>query len=264
MTDETAEVAASEEKPAESSTAAPDAGRPNPHAGFQRRIDQLTREKHELRRQLESLKAPKEELKQAAAAEDKTLADFDFDEVAYRKHIREISAEEARKAARGVLDETKRNEQQQSRAKTWKERSAAFAAEHTDFTEKVYADDVQISESMFEAITESEHGPAIAYYLADNPEEAERIANMSAAAAGRAIGRIEAKLESQSAGRKDQSSETSEENAEEGRQDNKRVTKAPPPPPKIEGSADVVAKDPDKMTTDEWLRWRNKQLSKKK
>jgi hypothetical protein len=35
------------------------------------------------------------------------------------------------------------------------------------------------------------------------------------------------------------------------------------PASKVGGNA-TVAKDPDKMVTDEWLRWRNSELRKKK
>jgi hypothetical protein len=229
---ETTAPAATDATNADTSTAASDAGKPNPHAGFQRRIDQLTREKHDLRRQLDSLRAPKQEPRQETSTEEKSLADFDYDEVAYRKHIREVAAEEARKAARGVLDESKQKEVQQSRAKTWKERSSEFAKQHPDFTEKVYADDVAISESMMEAITESEHGPAIAYYLAENPEEAERIANMSAAAAGRAIGRLESRFDKQETNEGEAKEQPKADPKPEIKQE-PRVTKAPAPPPKL-------------------------------
>lgn len=242
---ETTATAATDATTADTSTAATDAGKPKQdHSGFQRRIDQLTREKHDLRRQLDSLRKPQETKQETAELEEKSLADFDYDEAAYRKHIRDMAAGEARKAARGVLDETKRTEQQQSRAKTWKERSSEFAKQHPDFTERVYSDDVAISESMMEAITESDHGPAIAYYLAEHPEEAERISSMSPAAAGRAIGRLESKFEAKS------EPETKPEG--EAKADDKPVnklaearatTKAPAPPPKMEPS-DSASKKP--------------------
>ncbi len=247
MTDTTV-VTTATDATADTSTAATDAGKPNPHAGFQRRIDQLTREKHDLRRQLETLQRPAPKQEQAAE-DDKSLADFEYDEVAYRKHIREVAAEEARKAARGVLDETKQKEVQQSRSKTWKERAAKFAEAHPDFTQKVYAEDIQISESMFEAIADSEYGPEVAYYLADNPEEAERISKLSAAAAGRAIGRIESKFEAS----KETAAEASKE-AEQVVKQEPRVTKAPAPPPKLEAtdSGSKLAWNDPKLSQEEF------------
>lgn len=270
MTDTTVETTATEATTAASSAAASDAGKPKQdHSGFQRRIDQLTREKHDLRRQLESLRKPQETKQETAEFEEKSLADFDYDEAAYRKHIREMAAGEARKVARGVLDETKRSEQQQSRAKTWKERAASFASEHPDFTETVYSDDVHISEPMMEAITESEQGPAIAYYLAQNPEEAERIFNMSPAAAGRAIGRLESKFEAKSV------PEPKPEGEAKADKDTKPVnklaearatTKAPAPPPKMEPSDSASKKswnDPS-LSQEEFNKRRRAQIASRR
>lgn len=42
----------------------------------------------------------------------------------------------------------------------------------------------------------------------------------------------------------------------------KPITKAPPPPKKV-GSGKSAAPDPNKMSIDEWMEWRNKQLRKK-
>ena len=267
MTDTTVETTATEDNTAAPSTAATDAGKPKQdHSGFQRRIDQLTREKHDLRRQLESLRTPQQK-SEPAEPEEKSLADFDYDEAAYRKHIREVAAGEARKAARGVLDETKRTEQQQSRAKTWKERATSFAAEHPDFTETVYADDVQISEPMMEAITESEHGPAIAYYLAQNTEEAERIYSMSPAAAGRAIGRLESKFEAKNEPEPKPEGQAKDELKPVNKlADTRATTKAPAPPPKMEPSDSASKKawnDPS-LSQEEFNKRRRAQIAARK
>jgi hypothetical protein len=263
MTETTVEPTATEDTAA-TSTAATDAGKPKPdHSGFQRRIDQLTREKHDLRRQLDAVRAPKQEPTEPTA--DKTLADFDYDEKAFAKHIRQVSTEEARKAARGVLDEDRQKQTQESRAKTWQQRSKQFATEHPDFTTKVYADDVHFSESITDAITESDHGPAIAYYLADNPEELERISKMSAANAGRAIGRLESKFEAKQEATE---VEAKEADAEEEPKEEKRVTKAPEPPPKIGGastagaSISTTSAASDKLSDDEWFRREQQRVSK--
>jgi hypothetical protein len=72
----------------------------------------------------------------------------------------------------------------------------AAIKKYPDFKEKMSNEDLAISESMFGNIKDSEVGPEVALYLADHPEEAENIYNLSPSATARAIGRIEAKLES--------------------------------------------------------------------
>lgn len=78
---------------------------------------------------------------------------------------------------------------------TYNERKSAFEADHADFDDVVMTDDLQISPAMSQAILEAEDGPAIAYYLGQNPEMAERISKLSPTQAVRELGRISAKLE---------------------------------------------------------------------
>ena len=79
-------------------------------------------------------------------------------------------------------------------ADAWTDRRAEFMADHPDFEEVAEADDLPISITMSNAIWISEEGPAVAYYLGQNPEEAKRIAAMEPLQAIKAIGRIEAKV----------------------------------------------------------------------
>jgi hypothetical protein len=50
------------------------------------------------------------------------------------------------------------------------------------------------TDAMREAIISSEDGPAVAYHLASNPDEARRIAALDPVSQIRALGRLEAKL----------------------------------------------------------------------
>lgn len=84
--------------------------------------------------------------------------------------------------------------QRQSQLDTYKSREATFEADHPDYQEVVYSDDVQITPVMTQAILEAEDGPAIAYHLGQNPEVAERIAGLTPAQQVYEIGRISVKL----------------------------------------------------------------------
>ena len=64
-----------------------------------------------------------------------------------------------------------------------------------DFDEVVFEMGFPKSEVMTNAILDSEVGPQVAYYLANNPDEAEKIAELPPISALRAIGRLEAKFE---------------------------------------------------------------------
>lgn len=79
-------------------------------------------------------------------------------------------------------------------AKDWNERSAKFAEETPDFHEAISNDAVKITGYMAQAMTYSEMGPKIAYHLAKNPAEAERISALNPMQQVAAIGRLEAQL----------------------------------------------------------------------
>ena len=189
-----------------------DAKPPRKKSGPEIRIGELTKEKHDERREKEAAKQAAEESRREAeywkqqalkAAEQKseptqtdaptgepTREQFDFDDakfmMAWYKWQRDQErAEETR---------TKQAEEAQKRHKTFQEREQAFAAAHPDYEDVAKAEHVPITKEMAEAIIESDDAPAIAYYLGQNLEEASAIAAMSPIAAARAIGRIEAKL----------------------------------------------------------------------
>jgi len=152
-----------------------------------------------------------------------------------RQQIQEALAENERKAH--VQRSQSEAEQLHS---TWQERVEKAVAETPDFEEVIGASQVPLSPAMERTILESDVGPKLAYWLAQNPQEAMKIANLPPIRAIAALGRIE-----------------------------ERLSTAPPPvpkpssaPPPVEpvGSRAKVSKNPDDMTTEEWMAWRNKQL----
>lgn len=187
--------------PSENEDAKPAGKKPGVH----NRIGELTKEKHDERREKEAALREAEYWRQQAlkAAEQKpeptqadeptgepTLEQFDFDTGKFMKALYKWEREQEK------VEESKRKqtEEAQKRQKTFQEREQAFAAAHPDYEEVAKAEHVPITKEMAEAIIESDDAPAIAYYLGQNLEEASAIAQMSPIAAARAIGRIEAKL----------------------------------------------------------------------
>lgn len=114
----------------------------------------------------------------------KALAEF----TAEKKLIERDNEEKARKAAA----------EQEAKFKAWADRVNAAKNELPDFDDMVQSSDVRVSDPVRDAIIESEYGPKILYYLAENSEYAKKLAEMSAISAVREIGKIEARYERES------------------------------------------------------------------
>jgi len=100
------------------------------------------------------------------------------------------------------LREYKQNEEkakielaQKKKYESWVEKINETRKEIEDFDEMINSADVKVSNEVKETIIESEVGPKILYYLAENPEVAEKLQDMSLTSAIRMIGKIEAKFE---------------------------------------------------------------------
>ncbi|MDP2735039.1 MAG: hypothetical protein Q8P12_02425, partial [bacterium] len=111
----------------------------------------------------------------------------------------------------------------------------AGRAAHPDFDDVVEeAGDVVITDPMDYAILRSEHPGEILYRLANNPEEAQRIAGLPDADVFLEIGRLDARLGNGNA----QPDKTNGAAGGAGRPTEKlpEVSKAPPPPKSVGGS----------------------------
>ena len=100
-----------------------------------------------------------------------------------------------------------------------------------DFIEKVTSPELPGMQGTpaFGAILESDLGPEVMYYLANNPARAHQIVSLSPINQVREIGRIEASLST-----------------------GKSVSQAPPPPASVSAQSGTATKAPDKMTVDEY------------
>jgi hypothetical protein len=132
--------------------------------------------------------------------------------------------------------------EQQKVAETYKARVSEFEKTHDDFHEVIESSQVVAGPTLVAAILDSDMGPAIAYELAKNEEEFERINSLSPLAAAREIGKLEAKLKS-----------AQEKPAA------KTTTKAPAPISQVGKGSAKVAKDPDNMPYQEFKKWREEQ-----
>lgn len=222
---------------------------------LQERFDKLTREKYDALRErdalmwrLQSIEERPAPTPQVAPANAPTLEQYGYDESKYQLAVADYVRAEARREALAAIQQLEGHKAQAERAKSWQQREAEFAAKQADYREVAYDPTVPISATMAECIAESDLGPQVAYYLAKNKDEAARIAGLSERAAAREIGRIEARISAKPI--------------------SPPVSKAPPPPPKIEAADGTVAvrpdsSDSDKLSDAEWAKKRNAQLARR-
>ena len=226
---------------------------------LQERFDKLTREKYDALRQADMERYQREALEQrfrdleakpqtVAPSNAPTLEQYGYDEAKYQLAVADYVRAEARREALTAIQQLEGHKAQAERAKSWQQREAEFASKQADYREVAYDPTVPISATMAECIAESDMGPQVAYYLAKNKDEAARIAGLSERAAAREIGRIEARISAKPI--------------------SPPVSKAPPPPPKIEAADATVSVKPDTPDGDnlsdaEWVKKRNAQLARR-
>jgi hypothetical protein len=237
-----------------------------PKGGFQRRIDKLTREKHELESRLTALEgrlAEKPAERPAERAESKGDAGQNarpvkpdpakFDsyaayEDAHDKYVEDLAdwktdqkLAQAREESRRQAAEAQARQRAAQTLEQWESRVAAARQAHPDFDEVLEDVEIPITPALQQALVESEHGAELAYQLAKNPAEAQRIMKLSPLAQARELGKLEAKLTPEP-------------------QKKPAATNAPPPlKPVAGGKSTVDLNDPD-LSFGDWEKARNAQL----
>lgn len=226
-----------------------------PKKGIQQRFNDLTRARREaeeknrrLEEELAALRAGKQPEKpiepQKPAAKPKAEDFQSYEEYldARDAYVEQQAIAKAQEKLEHKQAETKARERAQAALKGWNERSAAFRSEHDDFDDVLGSVAVEIPAAMQQIFVEADQGPALAYELAKNPAELERIAKLPPMAAARELGKIEAKLTAPKAPEKPQ----------------QKVSQAPDPVNPVGGKGAPVAKKPDEMTLAEYRAWREK------
>lgn len=228
----------------------------------QKRIDHLTWESKQAQREAEYWRQrametarPAEPPKPAEPAPTlPTLEAYGYDEAKYQAALVDFARAEARRETEAILTRREQEAQERAKAATFEKRQAEFIASKPDYADKVLRDPtLPISEVMADVIRESDDGPALAYYLAENRAIAETIAQLPERAAARELGRLEQRLASQ---------------REAAKASSPPVSKAPPPPPRIEAVSETTTvrttdSSGDRLSDDEWVRLERKRLARK-
>jgi uncharacterized protein YicC (UPF0701 family) len=222
----------------------------------QKRIDTLTWEREQAKREADYYRQlamqqqqPPEPPKVEEPPKVPTLESVGYDEAKYQQALLGYATEVARQEARKELEAERQRSSEQQRLSSFAERQRAFAKTAPDFEAKVMRDPtLPISGAMRDVIVDSPSGPEIAYYLANNRDVAEQIARLPSHLAALEMGRIEGRLTAQ----------------KEAVKRPPPVSKAPPPPPTVEASEVEVEKTYDNMSMTEFMRKREKELSRKR
>ena len=219
-------------------------------SGFQKRIDELTKDKYEAQEQArffaEQLKTKEEPKPQVVAEVPKTAPvsdDYDtyegyLDALTDYKTDLKLEQRDRKQAEAAMANRSQRANEAQHQAV--QAQIAKGREKYTDFDMVAMNDNVPMTNDMLLAITDSASGADIAYYLGNHVSEAKKIAQMNPVSAIRAMGRIEATLESNGT--------------------TVQKSNAPTPLKPVNKNASVNA-DPERMGINEWMQWRQKQVS---
>lgn len=246
--EEPAEKTKGEEKAEKAEEAKPKAKKRR----FEKRIDQLTRDKYELQARLDeaerklTARLTEPEVKTTKNEDGKPrVEDFETYE-AYIEALTDWKYETRRKKEKEELDLYHAERRMHELHQSWNKKIESARSKHEDWDE-IAESDILISSAMEGAIMDSDFGAEIVYFLGKNPSEAERISKLSPLAAIREIGKIEDALSKQKA--------PSDQAKKEP-----KVSKAPAPIKPIKGKAAASAKSLDEMSYQDYRAAREAQI----
>jgi hypothetical protein len=221
--------------------------------GAQKRIDELTWHRRNLERDrnywrdlaLSKQQDSAPEAKPTEAVGTKKLADFNYDEEKYAEYVADVAAEKAAAKIRAQQEREKTESSRKSNQSKFREREAALRGEIEDYEDVAYT--APIHDHVADLVMSMDEGPRVAYFLGKNPETAARLSSLPPLEAAKELGRIETRL----------AYEREQAKA-------KPVSKAPPPPPKIDATEPAVEKDPSQMSDKEFAKWRRNQIAQRR
>lgn len=215
-------------------------------SGVQKRIDELTREKWEAKRQAEYWQQMAQQQRQEpqptqAPPELQAPSPENFD--SYDEYVAAQASFAAAKALEAQQAKLQQQQENQRRAEAQRAREARFMeqasgarSKYQDYDEVVQNPSLPITRVMAQVIQESDAGAELAYFLGKNPQVADNISRLNPVQVVRELARIEFNLS------KDP----------EPQKPAKPVT-----PVTTVGGKETTKADPEKMTVEQWLEWRN-------
>ena len=215
----------------------------------QQRISQHARQKNEANTRVQELEQQNrylsEQINQVQQPLDQfpELQDYDYDQSQYQQAVTQYNAQlnaQTVQQAMGQQQQAQLNhlnaQKQVISEESFKEKSKDFALDFPDYETKITAPNFQQSDFVARAIVNDfDNGPAVAYWLASNPQQAQRVNQMSQLEAMKALTVVSTALSIA-----------------------KRPVKTTnaPAPSKSVTPRGKVSKDPDKMSPTEYAKYR--------
>jgi hypothetical protein len=226
----------------------------------QKRIDQLTWQKHEAERRLNAEIMRRAEAEQQAQrlyeqqqelmrlATMPTMDQVGLDPDAYQRAVREHNERFLQQQRQAQYEAQSRQQQVADRMQfeqVLNQRIAEGVQKYPDYNEVVGNPSLpplqSVNPALLGAILGHESMPELTYYLGKNPAEAHRIAALPPARAILEVGKIAAKLPMPT-----------------------NKSNAPPPPAQVSGTTGTVQRDPSKMSYDEFVKWRRNSIAQRR
>lgn len=214
----------------------------------QERINELTRARRQAERErdlyAQQLQQYQSQQQQAAPQGPKPPAFEDFNDLnEWGKAIAEQAARQARDVAAQEFAQRQQQAQASQVFQSYEAREREYAVANPGYQDAMAAlqSTVRFGPELIEVIGASDAGPAIVHYLGEHLDAADKLQRLPPHLAAAELARIEARVKAPK---------------------HKPVSKTPSPAPVLAGGS-VAQKDPEQMSTDEWLAWRRNQLKAK-
>lgn len=216
---------------------------------FQSRINEITARAGRAERERDAMAARIQQFEQAqqraqVQADNKPPSFEDFPDLnqwaaAVADHASRVADQQAERR----FAERHQQTQQEQVFGSYEVKEREYAAKNPEYTEALHTlqSSVRFPNAVLEVIATSEFGPGIVHHLGTHLDVADRIQRLPPHLAAAEIARIEARISAPKS---------------------KPVSNAPSPPPAL-GGGSAIQKDPERMSTDEWLAWRRDQLKAK-
>lgn len=201
-------------------------------------IDKINRERAELAQRVAELEAKQKTEPGQRPSQKPTLEEHDFDQDAYIEAMAEWKAQELLQKQTEQQKKAEQERRQRETSDTYNHRVADFTDEHPDFPEVVSSIPYPMSDELQSAIMAHESGPAIAYHLGNNDDDAFLLASTAPHLAAAAVERLAKRL-------------TAAPKAPTPTP--KPVSQTPAPTPTVSGRNPTEV-PPEKMTDDEWFK----------
>lgn len=160
----------------------------------QKRIDELTRARHESDREAaywrQLAQTSAQPSSQDATPAKPTVDQFDD----YGAYVEALTDWKADRAVERRMEQESTRKVGEVRAQTFQERQTAFIQANPDYVEVMGNSNAPIAKHVIEAAQESDLGPDLLYHFAKNPDVLGRLNQMDERSANREIGRLEATL----------------------------------------------------------------------